>query len=104
MTDIPYHTWYSLVRLRRFMAAEVEASRPDRRAWVVVAPFKADLYRFSRFEIDRVLLDSGYDVGPPDIHYGERVVVTEDELELTIMKFLGDPTLLVPPHQCDYPL
>lgn len=101
---IPDHTEYSLTRLRRVMAAEVEASRLDRRAWVAIVPQKPDGYIIMRFEVLRRSLDSGLYLAPGDIHHMQRLRVEETGLEAGIVAVAGDPAILVPPHLCDYPL
>src|SRR5215216_2308145 len=49
----PYHQWYRLERRRMQCAAEIAASQPDRRAWVIVTPLTPGGFHVRYYEIER---------------------------------------------------
>lgn len=96
--------------------AELAASQPNRRAWLVISPFKYHepgpppgdyeslpwKYRVRCFEVDQVMIEGGYDVHEEEMYNLENAVVdNEHDLAALILKWLPDPTQLRPrPGDC----
>ncbi len=89
------------------LAAEVHASRPDRRAWVSVRPLGGSEYDVVYFEVERQHIDEvieSWDYDEFLLNRQELRVTGEDDLERTLAQWVDDLETLVQPYFCDYPL
>ena len=89
-------------------AVEVPASVPTHRAWVVVHPFVQDgaqLFRATRIEVKRELVDADVDLDRALLSSDESQVVSgENELRLALQRFGVKPEALVDPRDCACPI
>jgi hypothetical protein len=65
-------------------------------------PFK---YRIMKFEIEKEVLEQGYDIGPHEmLDYKDVVVDSEAEIEKILLEWVGELEQLDAPWYSDYPL
>ena len=65
-------------------------------------PFK---YRIMKFEIEKEVLEQGYDIGPHEmLDYKDVVVDSEAEMEKILLEWVGELEQLDAPWYSDYPL
>src|SRR5689334_16497501 len=84
----PYHQWYRLERRRLPMAAEVTASQPDRRAWVIVTPRSGAGFLIEYYEVERDRYQEACETWDWDIlgiMLNEQKTEARDALELMMM-------------------
>lgn len=91
----PYHVWHRLVRQRKGVTAEVSASRPERRAWVVVRPQDRSRYLVWYYEVEcdrygEVLNSMDYDE-PGMLLNSERIIVSAvEDLPQVLHRWVDD--------------
>ena len=104
---LPHHVRDRLQRRKWLLAAEVPAAEPSRRAWVGVYPVGDPVDRFNvrYFEVERSALEDDWDISEADLVKRETIEVAgEQALEQVLARWIDDPTKLVQPVFCDYPI
>jgi hypothetical protein len=102
------------------LAAEVQASAPGRRAWVIVLAYKRSLfaevdpnfdpqrwkYRIRWIEVDTEYILEGVEVPAFAVHVTHDLTLVDDlnQLEGLLFEWVGAPTRLKYPNQCGLPL
>lgn len=104
---LPYNVRYWLTTRKQMIAAEIPLANPTRRAWVGVYPLPDCEHHVNvrYFEVERAVLEQGYDIAEPDLLNTHTVrAVSVEELAQVLDTWVPDLNAFVQPWKCDYPI